>query len=943
MTLRLVLIGLLLFNISTASARPDASEMTLKELRDRSYTIEEDARPEQVLKRSTQGYQLFLDSPLGGAMRRESLRRIADRMQQQLEEEEERMVSDTKVEEEGFILKDASYDKVIQYYNEAVDNYPDFPGNEHIYYQLARAYEANGEPKQAIWALKRLIKDHSDTDYIDETHFRVAELSFLTQKFPQATAHYNELIKQGAENQYYRIAMYKSGWSLFKNKDYKESLDQFIELLDHMMLDVTLEDMLAELPQYTIGEREMIKDTLRVMSIAITHQEEPLSYMESYLAGLTEPRAYEFMLYQALGDMYHYQGLYQDAAGVYAAFAQQQSLHPQAPFFQIMAIETYRKGRFSELQDKAIRHFSSSFGYQTAFWGVAQPRKLKQQLEPYLRQHLSTLALKHHAALQKQATETNKQQALYWYRAYLDSFSKDSEAAHINFLLAELLFEIGDYKAAAIEYNRTAYDYGRHPESQESGYAAILAFDKQREGLTGEELDTWRRQSLENALHFAKVFSDDERVPSVITKTAQDLFEVGAYDTAIKAASIILTLKGLTPKKQRSAYLVIGHSYFEKGDYPRAESAYQSALRLMEKRDSDYNGTYERIAAAIYKQAEHQQKSGNLQAAVREYQRLVVVTPLSKIRDTTEFDTATALLQLKQWQGAIDILVRMRGTTFGKKHALDITQKLTVAYLETDQNQNAAAELETLALQASDYDIQREAVWRAAELYEKEGNIPATIKAFEDYVKRYPSPVDANIEARYKLSQLYQGQNNQRLQIARLKDVISVDAKALEQRTSRTKYLAGISALTLADLANEEYKSIKLVEPIKKNLKRKKDQMQKVIKDYGSVSEYAIAELITNATFKIAEIYRDFSQALMESDRPKGLDADELEMYDIMLEEQAFPFEEKSIDLHEKNYHRINDGVFDLWVKNSLNVLGTINPGRYDKPENEVGYIEIFN
>lgn len=917
-------------------------EMTLKDLRERTFVIKKEVMPEEALKRSVSGYQTYLDSPLGGAMRREALRRIADRMQQQLEEEEELIVSGSRSDDSP-LVEDASYDTAIKYYNEALDNYPDYPGNEHILYQMARAYEANGDPKQAIWSLKRLIQDHSDTDYIDEAHFRVAELSFLTQKFAQAVEHYSKLVKLGEESQYYRISMYKSGWALFKKKDYQQSLDQFVALLDYMIVDTTLEEMVAELPQYSIGEREMIKDTLRVMSIAFTHQEEPLTYMKSYLATLDKPRDYLFMIYQALGDMYHHQELYQDSANVYSEFAQQHAQHPQAPFFQIMAIETYRKGRFSGQMEEAARRFANDFGYQTSFWSDDKPPLLKQQLEPYLRQHLSELAKHHHAALQKEASEANKQQALHWYQTYLSSFSKDSEAAHINFLFAELLFEVGNYQAAAVEYNKTAYSYGKHEKSQEAGYAAILAHDKHKQTLQGDELKKWRRQSVENALHFAKVYSSDERVPDVVTKTAQDLFEVGAYDTAIKAASIVLTLPDITLKKQRNAYLVMGHSLFEKADYHRAESSYNSAIQLMKAGDKDYMGTYERIAASIYKQAEHQQGRNNLRAAIREYLRLVKQKPLAKIRYTAEFDAATAMLQLEQWQDAIDTLIKLRDTTFGKKRATDISQKLTVAYLETDQNQKAAAELEQLSLLESNYEVQREAVWRAAELYEKAGNISATIKAFEDYIKRYPSPIDANIEARYKVAQLYNDQGNQPLYQARLRDVINTDAKALEQRTARTKYLAGISALALADAAYQEYQSIKLVEPIKQNLKRKKDQMQKVIKDYGSVSDYAIAELITNATFKIAEIYRDFAKALMSSERPKGLDDDEMEMYDIVLEEQAFPFEEKAIDLHEKNYHRIKDGVFDQWVKNSMGVLGDINPGRYDKSENEVGYIEIFN
>ncbi len=927
-----------------AEEKKPQSEMTLEDLRGRTFEVKKEPLPSDALQRSVEGYQAFLDSPLSGAMRREALRRIADRMQQQLEADEELAVSGQELPLDGSRIEDASYAKALEFYNEALDKFPDFPGNEHILYQMARAYEGNGEPKQAIWALKRLIKEHGDTDYVDEAHFRVAELSFLTQKFPQAVEHYKELIKKGPEeNQFYRIAMYKSGWALFKHKEYKEALDQFVELLDYMVADASAEDMASEFPLLTVGEREMIKDTLRVMSIAFTHQEEPLNYMKTYLAGLDEPRSYVFMIYQSLGDMYHYQELYQDAANVYNAFAQGYVQHQQAPFFQLMAIETYRTGRFAELMEEGIRSFAGNFGYQTRFWSPDKPVILKAQLEPYLRQYLSLLAKQQHAALQAESNESNKQQALYWYRTYLNSFAKDSEAAHINFLLAELLYESGDYQAAAIEYNKTAYNYGQHDEAKEAGYAAILAHDKQMDKLSGAELEEWRRQTVENSLHFAKVYSDDERVPSIVTKTAQDLFKVGAYDTALKAASIVLTLKDLTDAQKKSAHLVLGHSYFEKGDYHRAEGSYKSAIKLMKQQDTDYKGTYERIAATIYKQAEHQQQRNNLRAAIREYLRLAKETPLSENRYAAEYDAATAMLQLKQWQDAIDILVKMRDTTFGKKLGSEITQKLTVAYLESNQNQKAAGELERLALQDSNYDVQREAVWRAAELYEKSGNTAATIKAFEDYVKRYSHPFDANIEARYKLAQLYHSQNNQRLYMERLQDVIEHDAKGSGERTPRTRYLAGISSLTLADIAYEEYLTIKLVEPIKQNLKLKKEKMQQVIKDYGSVSDYGIAELITNATFKISEIYRDFAKVLMASERPKGLDDEELEMYEIMLEEQAFPFEEKAIDLHEKNYRRISDGIFDQWVKNSLKVLGEINPGRYDKTESEVGYIEIFN
>ena len=52
-----------------------------------------------------------------------------------------------------------------------------------------------------------------------------------------------------------------------------------------------------------------------------------------------------------------------------------------------------------------------------------------------------------------------------------------------------------------------------------------------------------------------------------------------------------------------------------------------------------------------------------------------------------------------------------------------------------------------------------------------------------------------------------------------------------------------------------------------------------------------------------------------------------------MLEEQAFPFEEKAIELHEINARRTSEGVYDEWVKASFAALRELRPVRYNKTE----------
>jgi cellulose synthase operon protein C len=53
----------------------------------------------------------------------------------------------------------------------------------------------------------------------------------------------------------------------------------------------------------------------------------------------------------------------------------------------------------------------------------------------------------------------------------------------------------------------------------------------------------------------------------------------------------------------------------------------------------------------------------------------------------------------------------------------------------------------------------------------------------------------------------------------------------------------------------------------------------------------------------------------------------------VLLEEQAFPFEEKAIKLHELNTARAKEGIYDEWVQKSFTALAQLNPGRYAKVE----------
>jgi Flp pilus assembly protein TadD len=97
----------------------------------------------------------------------------------------------------------------------------------------------------------------------------------------------------------------------------------------------------------------------------------------------------------------------------------------------------------------------------------------------------------------------------------------------------------------------------------------------------------------------------------------------------------------------------------------------------------------------------------------------------------------------------------------------------------------------------------------------------------------------------------------------------------------------------------------------------------------------------------MAEIYGNFSGALLGSERPTGLSAAELGEYEDVLEEEAFPFEERAIEVHEANVElMIAAGVYNRWIEQSFARLKALVPGRYAKEEQSagtLGAIETFS
>jgi cellulose synthase operon protein C len=229
-------------------------------------------------------------------------------------------------------------------------------------------------------------------------------------------------------------------------------------------------------------------------------------------------------------------------------------------------------------------------------------------------------------------------------------------------------------------------------------------------------------------------------------------------------------------------------------------------------------------------------------------------------------------------------------------------------------------------------DSRRDAAWLAVALLEQARD-PRAAAQYEAYVKQYPQPLDRAMESRQKLADFAAAKGDTAKRQLWLREIIKADAAAGATRTPRTKQLAAQAQLEFARVDAQQAAKLPLKLPLKQSLPVKKAAMEKAIAALTQAADYGVAEVTTAATYELGLLYQNLSQALLASERPARMGALEREQYDLLLEEQAFPFEEKAIQWHEANMQRVTQGFYTPWIGKSLQALAQLSPGKYGKRE----------
>lgn len=883
-------------------------------------------------------YQQILNLAPEPEMRQKIMYRLSQLHTQQFERQE-LAVADEQ----------AALQRLISNYQQLIQQFPDDPNNELLRYQLARSYDLLAQPEASLQQLTTLLTLYPDSSFAAEAWFRKADIHYSQGDYALALAAYKQVLATKAPS-LQQHALYMAGWSHFKLQQFNLADQYFLRLLDASYSQLLQPDQQQNLRQ----------EVLNVLSISLSYQQQALSLQQllhqvPYVSG-ERPLRLVAQLYQTLADFLLQKGFIEQSLSSYRTFITDYADTYTAAEFQLRLIQHYLAHANADAALQAQQDYIHLFNPDSAFWQRANQKEINQVI-PQLLQYVNYFARAAYAEALASQGEV-KQQAFasaipYWQQMLqvLDSSAVKQpsyNSADIRYLLAESFVGSQQLEPAYKLYVELGYTAQAEQASiftaQDAAYKALLLAEKQalatdtHASKTGELQQRWLQQQQD----FVQQHPQHPAAQQVALQQLQQDYSAQRYHKVLQAADSVINWPFATETSAEfalEALFLRSQAELTLELYAAAEVSLQQLLTytLPSARQSIIT---EQLASSIYQQAQQPAISNHM--AIEHLQRLLQLVPDSSFHEAAAFEHISLLMAEASWSVVPRLLQSFMARYPDSERIAAANAQLIQSYQQLEQWQLAAEQLLKLSANTTDPEQQRDALWLAAEHYLQAEQLDLARRAFRDYANQYPEPHGIAQEARQHLVQLYQQQNDLYRKNFWLAKIVSFEQASLtnssNNSTARTQQLAATAALTLGQHESQLFSQVKLRHPLQATLAKKRQHMQAAIAHYQQSLAYGVATNIAQAQFSLGRLYEDMAQALLSSERPTGLSAQAAEQYDLLLEEQAYPFEELAIELYQQTTALIQQQVYDDWVKQSFARLTVLLPAQFAKKE---AYLEI--
>lgn len=793
------------------------------------------------------------------------------------------------------------YPKSIAFYRRLTKEYPNSKQAVSAFYNLGYLYVEEGELALSAKAYREVLERDKDTPYANEIHLRLGEAAFDSGDMEAAIYHY-KAVADAKKPEYFDKALFKLGWSFFNLQDYEKAAAAFTRLLDE-----------AE-----ASPESLKRETMEIMAKSI-FEWGGLDRLESYVPENPKVLAYADRLYNIVGGIYLESSQYRDAVKTYSAAVEAYPASPICLEMERGILSSLRILRDQEAMHERREEWPDRYGAGTK-WDLANKTKeSRDERDSMLEEGLRLAALYRHSMAQRGHGGFEK--ALLNYEKYFKFFGAATEEGYeLSFNYAQALREDGRLSEAAHQFRQVALNKAFSSHREDSGYKRIELLEqlyKESPALL-DELAAAHEEYVE-------LNPESPEAPGLLFAEAELLF--GADEFA-RSREVFKRVEEKFPSSVLADLSLerIARCWFREGQFANAETAARLALKGQLEPQVAAE-TRKLLAFSIFKQAEGLEAAGNLEGANKLFFALADEFPKQETAEIALFRAAENLRKMEKGEEAArvyDHLAQTYRTSEYANNALAISAQL---FSTLGDWKEAGKNFESLYRQSTESSDAPNILFRAAKAYEKAGMPGEAARLFVEFSTSFHLDERAG-EALFREAEALVELG--RIDLAKRKYSETWETDASEKAD---QYRAK-AALALGKLSLEKYEEIRLEGDLESALARKEVLLEESLDYLVKAASLPYSETLTEALYRVGLAFEHMKTALLDSERPPDLSAEELEEYQFLLEEKAFPLEERAVKFYRKGVDSaIGGNAYNIWVDEIFARLEKLAPWAYQRTE----------
>lgn len=382
-----------------------------------------------------------------------------------------------------FAKKSDAYKKqALQNYAVVLEQFPDYPRLDEILYIMAfNEYEA-GKKKEAVDNYSKLIRQYPKSEYVSDSYLALGEHYFGANDLTKATKAYQKAHDKGKEDKrpaVYRYALYKLAWCDYNAQEYKGALAKFKDVIKQS----------EEAGQGKSGDDDkkgaiqLKNEALNDMVLTYAQLDESKDAYEYFKARAGNEKAYN--LSNKLAAVYKEQGKSALQIDTLRMLINLDPDHTQCPDYQSSIVQAYEKLGDRASVRKEVTRLVELYRPGAAWWrkNEKNPQNVERALT-VAETRMRELVTDYHRYAQKFKKVDDYLVARDIYSQYLQAFPTSDASYRLNFYYAELLWDIGQWRDAAKEYDNVVKRDAKGEYTRVCAYNAVLAWEKIVKGET---------------------------------------------------------------------------------------------------------------------------------------------------------------------------------------------------------------------------------------------------------------------------------------------------------------------------------------------------------------------------------------------------------------------------------------------------------------------------